>query len=186
MNPRDVLRIPDTSVYWYVYFRIMAVIFGEKGIAFRQRNYSKWLLQQDLYIQVYVLVSYKICKSCWSSHLRWRRAILSINHRNFWPHHTEVYGRIRMCRDRAMVYVTILTTCVNILTFLSSWRRRRWVYNRLLCNIRSVHVLTILLSLAGVWHGYDRTVWRPATYQHHSLQERSPFRPQARNQWQRG
>ena len=43
-----------------------------RRIGLRQR---KWLLQQDLYIQVYVLVYYKIYKSCWSSHLRWRRAI---------------------------------------------------------------------------------------------------------------
>ena len=45
---------------------------GTNRITLRKR---KWLLQQDLHIQVYmyVLVSYKM--SCWSSHLRLRRAI---------------------------------------------------------------------------------------------------------------
>ena len=38
-------------------------------------------------------------KYCWSSHLRWRRAILSITaDPQNGDHYTEAYGRIRICR----------------------------------------------------------------------------------------
>ena len=67
---------PYTSVWWPPFWAAeMHYSDWEKGanrIALHQR---KWLLQQDSYIPIYVLVSYKIYKSCWSSHLHCRRAI---------------------------------------------------------------------------------------------------------------
>ena len=64
--------VAATCVFWVAEMYLLQWL--RERCALCQR---KWLLQQDLYIQVYVhvLVSYKIYKSCWSSHLRWRRAI---------------------------------------------------------------------------------------------------------------
>ena len=63
----DVIFVLHNYVWWPP-----LIILSANRIALRQR---KWLLQQHLHIQVYMLVFYIIYKSCWSSHLRWRRAI---------------------------------------------------------------------------------------------------------------
>ena len=80
----DLLRCDVTSVY----FRILpcgglrVLLWGRNVlqcmwlvIVSLFANASDYSNKTSLHIQVYVLVSYKICKSCWSSHLRCRRAI---------------------------------------------------------------------------------------------------------------
>ena len=75
-----------TSVWWLpCWGREMYCSDWEKDANCIVLHQHKWLLQQDLHVLVYVLLSYKIYKSCWSSHLRWRRAIRlapSLNHCN--------------------------------------------------------------------------------------------------------
>ena len=73
----DIIRIhPYTSVWWPLFWGSqMYCIDWEKSVNHIALRQHKWLFQQDLHIQVYVLVFYKIYKSCWSSHLRWWRAI---------------------------------------------------------------------------------------------------------------